>query len=138
MGGIAFGKFSEVHEQDYSKLIDNIHRLYMDLFERRGQELLRAAIAAELMVVYLLPESEGRLPDGTRVVIKELKSRADLNGKSGTVTGWDYTLQRYNVEVDRNEQKKESATPANPDLLQLDDMDDADAEEEEEKEKAEQ
>merc|ERR1712151_701055 len=139
MGGIAFGKFSEVHEQDYSKLIDNIHRLYMDLFERRGQELLRAAIAAELMVVYLLPESEGRLPDGTRVVIKELKSRADLNGKGGTVTGWDYTLQRYNIEVDRAEAKKESeALPSNPDLLQLDDMDDADAEEEEEKEKAEQ
>merc|ERR1712151_1334161 len=139
MGGIAFGKFSEVHEQDYSKLIDHIHRLYMDLFERRGQELLRAAIAAELMVVYLLPESEGRLPDGTRVVIKALKSRADLNGKGGTVTGWDYTLQRYNVEVDRNESKKESgALPSNPDLLQLDDMEDADAEEEEEKEKAEQ
>merc|ERR1712151_518183 len=139
MGGIAFGKFSEVHEQDYSKLIDNIHRLYMDLFERRGQELLRAAIAAELMVVYLLPESEGRLPDGTRVVIKELKSRADLNGKGGTVTGWDYSLQRYNVEVDKQEAKKESeAQPSNPDLLQLDDMEDADAEEEEEKEKAEQ
>merc|ERR1719460_3109187 len=35
--GIAFGKFGEVHEQDFSKLVDNIHKLYMDLFERRGQ-----------------------------------------------------------------------------------------------------
>merc|ERR1719463_612269 len=129
--GLAFGKFSETHEEEVTKVLDQIHRLYMDLFERRGQELLRAAIAAELMVVYLLPESEGRLPDGTRVVIKDLKSRADLNGKGGTVTGWDYSLQRYNVEVDKQEAKKDSeALPSNPDLLQLDDMDDADAEEE--------
>mmetsp|Transcript_75584 Transcript_75584/g.210000 ORF Transcript_75584/g.210000 Transcript_75584/m.210000 type:complete len:759 (-) Transcript_75584:146-2422(-) len=130
--GIAMGKFSEVHEEDFSKLIDNIHRLYMDLFERRGQELLRAAIQAELTVVYLLPESEGRLPDGTRVVLKGLQSRADLNGKGGTIVSWDYSLQRYTVELERPEAKKESeALPSNPDLLQHDDYDDADAEEEE-------
>jgi len=130
--GIAFGKFSEVHVNDFSKIIDMVHRLYMDLFERRGQELLRAAIAAELTVVYLLPEGPSRLPDGTKVKIQDLKSRADLNGKGGTITGFDYSLQRYSVEVDKQEAKKES-TPVNPDLLQMDDMDDADAEEEEDK-----
>mmetsp|Transcript_21390 Transcript_21390/g.47393 ORF Transcript_21390/g.47393 Transcript_21390/m.47393 type:complete len:768 (+) Transcript_21390:174-2477(+) len=131
--GIAFGKFSEVHEVDFSKLVDNVHRLYMDVFERRGQELLRAAIQAERTVVYLLPESEGRLPDGTRIVLKELKARPDLNGKAGIITGWDYTLRRYNVELERQEAKKDTSdAPANPDLLNLGDV--SDAEEEEEKE----
>jgi len=36
---------------------------------KRGQELLRAAIQAELPVVHLLPESGGRLPDGTKVIL---------------------------------------------------------------------
>ncbi|CAK0838069.1 unnamed protein product, partial [Prorocentrum cordatum] len=91
--GIAVGKFSEVHEEEFAKLLDNLHRLYMDIFEKRGQELLRSAIQAELTVVHLLPESGGRLPDGTKVILQELKSRADLNGKRGTIMGWDYALQ---------------------------------------------
>lgn len=130
--GIAFGKFNEVHEAEYAKIIDSVHRLYMDLFERRGQELLRSAIAAELMIVYLLPESgqKGRLPDGTRVTLQGLVGRADLNSKGGTISGWDYALQRYTIEVDQQEAKKEAA-PTNPDLLQLDDMEDADVDEDE-------
>merc|ERR1712217_941594 len=81
--GMAMGKFNEVHEQEFSRVIDALHRLYMDIFEKRGQELLRAAIAAELGVVYLLPESGGRLPDGTRVILQDFKARPDLNGKTG-------------------------------------------------------
>mmetsp|Transcript_86104 Transcript_86104/g.251927 ORF Transcript_86104/g.251927 Transcript_86104/m.251927 type:complete len:790 (-) Transcript_86104:39-2408(-) len=131
--GIAFGKFSEVHEEDFTKVIDHLHRLYMDIFEKRGQELLRGAIGAELAVVYLLPESGGRLPDGTRVMLQDLKSRPDLNGKSGTISNWDYSLQRYTVELEKEETKREAAPqlPSNPDLLALDDvMDDDDQEEE--------
>eukprot|EP00928_Gymnodinium_smaydae_P087348 TRINITY_DN71621_c0_g1_i1.p1 TRINITY_DN71621_c0_g1~~TRINITY_DN71621_c0_g1_i1.p1 ORF type:complete len:776 (+),score=224.71 TRINITY_DN71621_c0_g1_i1:186-2330(+) len=129
--GLAFGKFNDTHEEELTKVLDQIHRLYMDLFERRGQELLRAAINAELMVVYLLPESEGRWPDGTRIHLKNLQSRADLNGKGGTITGWDYSLQRYTVEVDQKEEKKEDkAALQNPDLLGMGDLDDADEEEE--------
>merc|ERR1719436_2055359 len=78
--GIAIGKFSQVHEDEFAKVLDNLHRLYMDIFERRGQELLRAAVNAESQVVYVLPESGGRLPDGTRIVIQDLKARPDLNG----------------------------------------------------------
>eukprot|EP00927_Polykrikos_kofoidii_P030720 TRINITY_DN26447_c0_g1_i1.p1 TRINITY_DN26447_c0_g1~~TRINITY_DN26447_c0_g1_i1.p1 ORF type:complete len:766 (-),score=189.39 TRINITY_DN26447_c0_g1_i1:107-2404(-) len=129
--GIAMGKFSEVHEDEFLKLLDNIHRLYMDLFEKRGQELLRAAISAELMVVHLLPESEGRLPEGTKVTLRDLASRADLNGKRGIITGWDYSLQRYTVELEKVEAKKD-ALPSNPELLQLEDFEDADEEEVEE------
>lgn len=129
--GLAFGKFSEVHEQDFGKLVDNIHRMYMDLFERRGQELLRAAIASETMVVYLLPETEGRYPDGTRVILKELGARPDLNGKAGKVSGWDYSLQRYTVELEKEETKK-PAGPSNPNILGLEDLDDDDDVDEEE------
>lgn len=127
--GIAFGKFSEVHEDDFAKILDNLHRLYMDLFERRGQELLRSAIQSEIQVVYLLPESEGRLPDDTRVTLQDLSSRADLNGKGGIVTGWDYSLQRYTVELEKEE--KNTAAPSNPDLLTLGDVDEDEDEEEE-------
>jgi len=132
--GIAFGKFSEVHEEEFSKLLDNLHRLYMDIFEKRGQELLRGAIQAELAVVYLLPESGGRLPDGTRVTLQDLKARADLNGKSGTISSWDYSLQRYTVELEKEEAKKDSGPqlPSNPDLLALDDVEDDDDDQEEE------
>eukprot|EP00929_Paragymnodinium_shiwhaense_P000439 TRINITY_DN100681_c0_g1_i1.p1 TRINITY_DN100681_c0_g1~~TRINITY_DN100681_c0_g1_i1.p1 ORF type:complete len:705 (-),score=246.35 TRINITY_DN100681_c0_g1_i1:56-2170(-) len=132
--GISFGKFSETHVEQCTKFIDALHRLYMDLFERRGQELLRGSIKAELTVVYLLPESEGRLPDGSRVVLRDLQARADLNGKGGTVTAWDYALKRYTIDVDQPEAKKEKAStgPENPDLLNMDDMDDADADEAEE------
>lgn len=134
---MAFGKFSEVHEEDLSKVIDNVHRLYMDLFERRGQELLRSAIQSEMSVVYLLPESEGRLPEGSRVVLQGLQSRADLNGKGGTVVGWDYALQRYSIEVDqKRDDEKGSAVVANPDLLNADDID-ADADEDEDQQKVE-
>lgn len=128
--GMAFGKFSEVHEVDFAKLIDNMHRLYMDLFERRGQELLRSAIQAELKVVYLLPESGGRLPDASRVILQELGSRPDLNGKAGKVTSWDYSLQRYTVELDKQDKKDAAAVPSNPDMFGLEDMDDAEEEEE--------
>jgi len=122
--GIAMGKFNEVHEQDLSKVIDSLHRLYMDIFEKRGQELLRAAIAAELAVVYLLPESGGRLPDGTRVHLQDFVSRPDLNGKSGLISGWDYALQRYTVTLEKADDKKnKTAAPLNPDLLGLDDVD---------------
>jgi hypothetical protein len=129
--GIAMGKFNEVHEEEFSKVVDALHRLYMDIFERRGQELLRASISAELMVVYLLPESGGRLPDSTQVTLQELKSRPDLNGKTGTIAGWDFSLQRYNVEVARDEhgRAKGPALPSNPDLLALDDIGDQDEEE---------
>lgn len=122
--GIAFGKFSEVHEEDFTKLLDTLHRLYMDIYEKRGQELLRGAIQAELSVVYLLPESGGRLPDGTRVTLQDLSARADLNGKGGTITGWDYSLQRYTVELEKEELRKESGPqlPSNPDLLALEDI----------------
>jgi len=124
--GIAFGKFSEVHEEEFQKLIDSIHKLYMDLFERRGQELLRGAINAELDVIYKLPESEGRLPDGSRVMLQDLVSRADLNGKYGSVAAWDYSLQRYTVELEREEKKLTNPNmPSNPDMLGMeDDMDD--------------
>eukprot|EP00811_Abedinium_folium_P021833 NODE_3103_length_2092_cov_3.599491.p1 GENE.NODE_3103_length_2092_cov_3.599491~~NODE_3103_length_2092_cov_3.599491.p1 ORF type:complete len:437 (-),score=176.68 NODE_3103_length_2092_cov_3.599491:773-2083(-) len=127
--GIAFGRFSEVHEEDLSKLIQNVHRLYMDLFERRGQELLRAAIKSEGTVVHLLPESEGRIPDDTRVMLQELVARPDLNGKAGHVRGWDYALQRYTVELEIAEVQKPSggaALPSNPDFLALEDMEDDD------------
>merc|ERR1712113_73323 len=75
--GMAVGKFSEVHEEEFAKLMDNLHRLYMDIFERRGQELLKGAIQSELDVIYLLPESGGRFPDGSRVLLQELSARAD-------------------------------------------------------------
>lgn len=52
------------------------------------------------------------------------------------MVGWDYALQRYNVEVDQNENKKDGAVVANPDLLNADDMD-ADAEEDENEQKVE-
>lgn len=123
--GLAFGKFSEVHEQDFGKLVDIVHRMYMDLFERRGQELLRGAISTETMVVYLLPESNGRVPDGTRILLKELGARPDLNGKAGKVIGWDYTLQRYTVELEKEETKK-AVGPSNPNILGLEDLDDED------------
>lgn len=130
--GLAFGKFTEVHEEDFTKLLDNIHKLYMDLFERRGQELLRAAIASEIDIVYKLPESEGRLPDGSRVMLQELGARADLNGKAGYISAWDYSLQRYTVELDREEKKLTNPTlPSNPDMLGMEDDFDADEEEEE-------
>lgn len=129
--GMAFGKFSEVHEVDFAKLVDNMHRLYMDLFERRGQELLRAAIQVELKVVYLLPESGGRLPDGTKAILQDLASRPDLNGKTGAIKAWDYSLQRYTVELDKEEKKDSGpAAPANPDMFGLEDMDDEVEEEE--------
>lgn len=132
--GIAFGKFSEVHEEDFTKLVDSLHRLYMDIFEKRGQELLRGAIQAELNVVYVLPESGGRLPDGTRVMLQDLKARADLNGKGGIISSWDYALQRYTVELEKEEVKKDSGPqlPSNPDLMALDDVEDDDDEAEDE------
>jgi len=131
--GIALGKFSQVHEEDFAKVLDNLHRLYMDIFERRGQELLRAAVNAELQVVYVLPESGGRLPDGTRVILQDLKSRADLNGKKGTINGWDFALQRYTIDLDQEENKnQDKLLPSNPDLMGLEDIEDADDEEEEE------
>lgn len=131
--GLAIGKFSQVHEEDFAKLLDNLHRLYMDIFERRGQELLRAAVQAELHVVYLLPESGGRLPDGTRVILQDLKSRADLNGKGGLISGWDYSLQRYTVELDKEEVKNpDKLLPSNPDFIAVEDVDDADEPDEEE------
>merc|ERR1740120_13204 len=130
--GIAVGKFSEVHEEDFAKLLDNLHRLYMDIFEKRGQELLRAAIQAELTVVHLLPESGGRLPDGTKVILQELKSRADLNGKRGTIMGWDYALQRYTVEIDKEEGAGKRQAIQNPDMLGIGDLEDQDDDDEEE------
>jgi len=110
------------------KLFDTLHRLYMDIFERRGQELLRGAIQAELAVVYLLPESGGRLPDGTRVMLQDLASRADLNGRGGTIAAWDYALQRYSVELEKDDSKRNSGPqlPLNPDLMALDDVEDDD------------
>lgn len=130
--GIAFGKFSEVHEEEFAKLIDNLHRLYMDIFERRGQELLKAAIQVELQVIYLLPESGGRLPDGTRVLLQDLSSRADLNGKAGNITAWDYSLQRYTVELEKEDKKKDTeAAPANPDMFGLEDVEDEEEEDNE-------
>lgn len=133
--GMAFGKFSDVHEVDFAKLIDNLHRLYMDLFERRGQELLRSAVQVELKVVYLLPESGGRLPDGTRVIIQDLASRADLNGKAGAIKGWDYSLQRYTVELEKEVARKDSGplAPSNPDMFGLEDVEEEAEEEEENK-----
>lgn len=130
--GLAFGKFTELHTEEFSKLVDNIHKLYMDLFERRGQELLRGAIAAELDVVYKLPESDGRLPDNSRVTLQDLGARADLNGKSGHITAWDYALQRYTVEIEREDKKlKNPQLPSNPDLLGAEDDVDADEDEDE-------
>eukprot|EP00440_Ansanella_granifera_P052637 gb/GFBE01057071.1/.p1 GENE.gb/GFBE01057071.1/~~gb/GFBE01057071.1/.p1 ORF type:complete len:697 (+),score=228.69 gb/GFBE01057071.1/:1-2091(+) len=132
--GMAFGKFSEVHEEEFAKLVDNLHRLYMDIFERRGQELLKAAIQAELNVIYLLPESGGRLPDGSRVLLQALNARADLNGKPGKITAWDYSLQRYTVELEKQEKKKESEeAPQNPDMFGLGDVEDEEEEEDGEK-----
>lgn len=129
--GLAVGKMGVVHVDDFAKLLDNMHRLYMDIFERRGQELLRAAIAAELHVVYILPESGGRLPDGTRVVMHDLKARADLNGKKGAVSGWDYFLQRYTIDVDRDVgTKNPDKLVSNPDLM-LEDIEDQDEDDEE-------
>eukprot|EP00442_Polarella_glacialis_P026490 CAMPEP_0115107506 /NCGR_PEP_ID=MMETSP0227-20121206/37360_1 /TAXON_ID=89957 /ORGANISM="Polarella glacialis, Strain CCMP 1383" /LENGTH=740 /DNA_ID=CAMNT_0002505445 /DNA_START=120 /DNA_END=2342 /DNA_ORIENTATION=+ len=123
--GIAFGKFTEVHEEDFAKLIDNLHRLYMDIFERRGQELLKAAIKVELQVIYLLPESGGRLPDDSRVLLQDLASRADLNGKAGKITAWDYSLQRYTVDLEKvDKNKKDTDAPANPDMFGLEDVED--------------
>mmetsp|Transcript_29808 Transcript_29808/g.48034 ORF Transcript_29808/g.48034 Transcript_29808/m.48034 type:complete len:727 (+) Transcript_29808:125-2305(+) len=130
--GLAFGKFSEQHEEEFSKVLDSIHKLYMDLFEKRGQELLRGAINAELDVIYKLPESEGRLPDGSRVIIQDMVSRKDLNGRGGHITGWDYSLQRYTVELEREEKKLVNPTlPSNPDMLGAEDDFDADEDEEE-------
>jgi len=131
--GMAFGKFSEVHEEEFVKLIDNLHRLYMDVFERRGQELLKAAIAVELDVIYLLPESGGRLPDQCRVLLQELKARNDLNGKPGKITAWDYSLQRYTVELEKEEKKKDTDAPANPDMFGLGDVEDEDEDNDDEK-----
>jgi len=129
--GLAFGKFGETHEEEMMKVLDNVHKLYMDLFERRGQELLRGAIAAELDVVYKLPESEGRLPDGSWVHLQELGSRADLNGKAGKIIGWDYMLQRYSVELVIEDKKLTNPQlPSNPDMLGMEDDVDADDEEE--------
>jgi len=130
--GIAVGKFNQVHEEDFAKLIDNLHRLYMDIFERRGQELLRAAVSAERRIIHILPESGGRLPDGSKVILQELKSRPDLNGRGGTIIGWDFSLQRYNVELDKEDAKNpDKLLPANPDLMAVDDVDDGDDDEEE-------
>uniref|UniRef100_A0A7S1AKB3 J domain-containing protein n=1 Tax=Noctiluca scintillans TaxID=2966 RepID=A0A7S1AKB3_NOCSC len=128
--GIAFGKFSEVHVQDFEKLLENVHKLYMDLFERRGHELLRSAIMAEPAVLHLLPDSSGRLPDGTSVVLQNLKGRTDLNGKAGQITNWDYSLQRYTVELEQEKVKNPNLAlpPANPTLLAV--ADDIDEEEE--------
>ena len=56
-----------------------------------------------LNVIYLLPESGGRLPDGTRVLLQELVARADLNGKAGNIASWDFALQRYTVEIEKEE-----------------------------------
>lgn len=131
--GIAVGKFNAVHEEEFGKLVDNLHRLYMDIFERRGQELLRGAISTERKVIHILPESGGRLPDGTKVILQELKSRADLNGKGGVISGWDFSLQRYTVELDKEDAKNpDKLMPANPDLMAVDDVDDADDDDEEE------
>eukprot|EP00930_Biecheleria_cincta_P001395 TRINITY_DN102535_c0_g1_i1.p1 TRINITY_DN102535_c0_g1~~TRINITY_DN102535_c0_g1_i1.p1 ORF type:complete len:713 (-),score=179.72 TRINITY_DN102535_c0_g1_i1:56-2020(-) len=128
--GMAFGKFSEVHEEEFAKLVDNIHRLYMDIFERRGQELLKSGIKVELDVIYLLPESGGRLPDEARVILQDLNSRADLNGKAGKIVAWDYALQRYTVEIEKQEKKKEAEdAPANPEMFGLGDVEDEDEEE---------
>lgn len=131
--GIAFGKFSEVHEEEFAKLVDNLHRLYMDIFERRGQELLKAAIQAELQVIYLLPESGGRLPNDTRVLLQDLSSRADLNGKAGKISAWDYSLQRYTVDLEKEDKNKKDTelAPANPDMFGLEDIEDAEEEEDE-------
>jgi len=135
--GLAFGKFSETHEEEFNKVLDNVHKLYMDLFERRGQELLRGAISAELDVVYKLPESEGRLPDGSRVILQDLQARADLNGKAGCITGWDYALQRYTVELEKEEKAlKNPQLPSNPDMLGMEDDVDGD-EDDDEQEKTE-
>jgi len=124
--GIAIGKFSEVHEEEFAKVLDNAHRLYMDIFERRGQELLRSAVQVELSVVYVLPESGGRLPDGTRVMVQDLKSRPDLNGKFGLVNGWDFSIQRYTVELEKEDAKAKQDNIANPDFMAVEDIEDAD------------
>merc|ERR1719253_270299 len=130
--GIALGKFGEVHVADFAKVVDNIHRLYMEIFERRGQELLRDVVTTEKNVVYLLPDSGGRLPDGTRVCLQDLNSRQDLNGKAGIITAWDYSLQRYTVELEKEEAtlKNPKMLPSNPDLMALDDIEDEDDQEE--------
>lgn len=132
--GVAIGKFSQVHVAELAKLIDNLHRLYMDIFERRGQELLRAAVNAELHVVYVLPESGGRLPDSTRVVLQDLKARPDLNGKGGFINGWDFSLQRYTVELDKEDANKnpDKLLPSNPDFMALEDIEDGDDDAEQE------
>jgi len=122
--GMAVGKFSEVHEEEFAKLMDNLHRLYMDIFERRGQELLKGAIQSELDVIYLLPESGGRFPDGSRVLLQDLSARADLNGKAGKIVAWDFALQRYTVEIEKEEKKKDVEAPANPDMFGLGDVED--------------
>lgn len=130
--GLAFGKFSETHHEEFGKVLDGIHKMYMDLFERRGQELLRGAINAELDVVYKLPESEGRLPDNSRVILQDLGARADLNGKPGIISGWDYALHRYTVELEKEDKKLTNPNmPSNPDLLGAEDDVDADEEEDE-------
>merc|ERR1712091_804856 len=99
----------------------------MDIFERRGQKLLRGAISAELDVVYKLPDSEGRLPDGSRVTLQDLGGRADLNGKSGHISGWDYSLQRYTVEIEKEDKKLTNPQlPSNPDMLGMEDDVDGD------------
>jgi len=139
--GLVFGKFGEVHEKDFQRLLDNIHKLYTDLYEKRGQQLLRKCIDSELSVVHLLPESGGRLPDKTRVTLQGLVARPDLNGKAGVITSWDFMLQRYTVHLDRPPPKEMMAVanaPSNPDMLGLDDMDEDDlgedvAEQQEEK-----
>lgn len=47
-------------------------------------------------------------------------ARADLNGKAGHIASWDFALQRYTVEIEKEEKKKESEAPANPDMFGLD------------------
>eukprot|EP00438_Fugacium_kawagutii_P021561 Skav234417 [mRNA] locus=scaffold4957:3252:8032:+ [translate_table: standard] len=45
----------------------------------RDVELLKAAIQAELNVIYLLPESGGRLPDGSRDVEEDEEDDTEKN-----------------------------------------------------------
>merc|ERR1712066_272502 len=65
-------------------------------------------------------------------ILQDLGARKDLNGKAGQITGWDYALQRYTVELEREEKKLTNPVlPSNPDMLGADDDFDADDDDDE-------
>ena len=63
-----------------------------------------------------MSESLNQLQPGTPVLLHDLQSRQDLNGRSASILKFDESKKRYHVTIDQSNQKSITVKP--PNLLQ--------------------